>query len=130
MRYAKPIYQRDIIKGARQRFLEQYKRHPDSDVPGWDRSRTFGQVRAALAALDLETCTSGDVDKAIGVTGWGDNNCDECGGNFPVLIRLGYEPDYDSRWWDLCRDCLNKATTFAAETALTAGSRGIRERNE
>lgn len=112
-----PIQQRDIIREVRKRWMEQYKGTPaDSLIGVRDNAEPVGVIRKRLAALDLETCSVADVDTALGTTGWVDNECDECSKSFPVVIRLGGEPDYDSRWQDLCRGCLINAAALAAST--------------
>jgi len=105
---------REVIRVVRKHFLEQFDsnyKYPDSHhFSAWRRS--LGEARAALAALDLETCTREDVNNAIGATGWADNSCDECHRHFDVLVRIGDEPDLDTKWVDLCPDCLNAAATL------------------
>lgn len=109
MKYATPVHRRDIIRGVRKRWLDQYKHYANDDPLGWKKDHTAGQIRKALAALDLETCSVADVDKAIGTTGWADNKCNECDKNFPVILQLGQTPEYEARWWNICLSCLNKA---------------------
>ncbi len=115
MRLAKVIQRRDVIREARQTWLNQYRDYSDEQALGWV-GRTAGDVRQALRALDLETCSQADIDNAIGTSGWAANSCDECGGDFPVLLRLGQEPDYDNRWWVLCAGCLAKASAHLVAT--------------
>lgn len=114
MKYATAIHRRDIIRGVRARWLDQYKNYRADQTLGFANGRTVGVVRAALERLDLETCSAADVDAAIGASGWVKNGCDECDGDFPVLLRFGQEPDYDARWWSLCPDCLGKARDLLA----------------
>lgn len=112
----KVIQRRDVIRRLRDRFNEQYK--DDAFVFRFARAapETVAQVKARLALLDLETCSVGDVDKAMGSTGWADMECDECGTNSPALVHLGSEPDYDARWQDLCADCIAQAARLLATT--------------
>lgn len=116
MKYAIPMHRRDIIRNARQTWNEQYRRYPDEKVVGWSKTRTAESIRTALENLDLETCSSTDIDAAIATTGWADNKCDTCGKNCAVVLRLGEEPDYEARWWDICADCLMEAGEFLAST--------------
>jgi hypothetical protein len=107
------IQRRDIIRTVRDRWNSQY---PDDNLDiGWERSERVGDIRVRLAALDLETCSVEDVDKAIGTSGWADNDCDCCKLSFPVLVHIGEEPDYDAKWQDLCAGCLSKAVTLLNE---------------
>lgn len=111
-----PIQQRDSIRNVRARWLSQYERDPPEKRVGMHGGEPVGLIRERLAALDLETCTVSDVDKAIGVTGWADNECDGCGKSFAVVIRIGQEPDYDARWVDLCVACLTEAAAILSAT--------------
>lgn len=106
------IHRRDVIRSARQRWLEQYKDRQRGQALGWDAGRTFGSARDAMEKLDPETCSPADIDEAIEVKGWADNDCDECGKSFPVILRLGNEPDYEARWWSLCLGCLKLAVAI------------------
>lgn len=108
------ITKRDVIRSVREKCEEQYQEYDPSfkfitfstDV----RSRTVGEVRSALAKLDLETCSSEDVDKAMGNNhGWADNCCSECGKDSQFLIHIGEKPDYEARWVDVCLVCMEKA---------------------
>jgi len=111
------IHKRDVIRAVRDRWLDSYKHYgPEHEIGPRDRKRPVGVTRKALAALDLETCTAADVDAAIGVEGWADNKCDDCDGDFPVLVRVGQAPGYDARWWEMCPDCLGKASALLCDT--------------
>jgi hypothetical protein len=111
------IQQRDIIREVHHRWTEQYKQYPaDQKIGIREKAEPVGVIRKRLAALNLDVCSVADVDKALDTTGWADNECDECHKSFPVLVRLGGTPDYDSRWQDLCAGCLAKAAELAAST--------------
>jgi hypothetical protein len=113
-KYMTPVHKRDVLRAVRDRWLNQYKSYKDDSVPTWDK-RPIGEIRSAVKKLDPDTCTSKDVDKAIGTTGWGDNKCGECGEDRDVLLRLGQEPDYDARYWEICLPCLKKAVAFLSK---------------
>ena len=100
------IYQRHIIKDVPARWREQYA--GDMRLPLWN-GETPGDVAKRLSALDLNTCSSGDIDKAIGTTGWADNECDICKKSHPTVLHLGDEVDYDARWVRMCLGCLKRA---------------------
>ncbi|MDO8421127.1 MAG: hypothetical protein Q7S99_03095 [Parvibaculum sp.] len=118
----KIITQRDEILSVRKRFFEQYKNHSDNYVFWLSDPKSIGESRAELSALNLETCSVADVDAAIGRAGWIENKCDICREDSPILIQLGDEPDFESRWQTLCASCLKKAldtlTSAAAVAAL------------
>jgi hypothetical protein len=105
----KLIHERDIIRGVRDRWREQYANYDAKHVlfANQRSGRTIGQTAAMLEALDLDTCSKADVDAIL--PRWADNNCDECGEHKKVLVNFGQEPDYDARWWDVCPSCLAKA---------------------
>lgn len=108
----KLVSKRDIIRGVRERWLSQYKHYANGYICGWC-NRPAGEIRAALNALDLETCSSEDVDKAIGTEGWAKNGCDVCDADCETIVQIGEDPGYDARWQDLCGDCLSQAAALA-----------------
>jgi hypothetical protein len=105
------IYRRDVIRDVLRRYTDQYANYADDYMIGDSRTRqAVGDTKKALAALNLDTCSVSDVDAAMnGTTGWADLNCDECGESVPILVRIGQEPDYEARWWDVCESCLRKS---------------------
>ena len=113
------IESRDVIKAVRDKWMNQYRSHPGDALSGWGQRRRFGEIRRALAELDLETCSVADVDATLGVTGWASLICDECDADCERLVRLGEEPDYDVRWQDVCADCLRKAMTLCESQTRT-----------
>lgn len=111
------IHKRDLILGVRDRWNEQYKTYDPMQVIGpRDHAEPVSVIRKRLSKLDLETCSEADVDKAIGVTEWAANKCDECGGNFETTIQVGNMPDYEARWVTLCAKCLSDAMKLLKST--------------
>jgi hypothetical protein len=106
------IRSRDVIMDVRKKWSEQYKFYSPDDMIGRPQER-IGDINARLRKLDLKTCTVADVDAAIGTTGWADNECDLCGGNHELVVRVGDKPDYDARWIDLCPSCVKKVSTVS-----------------
>src|SRR4051812_22293846 len=104
----KVIQRRDVIRGVRDRWNEQYGKWEGAALIGRNRE-PVSAIRARLAALDLEKCSQADVDTAVGVDGWAKNKCDVCGRDVPVLMHIGEEPDYEARWQEICLDCPTKA---------------------
>jgi hypothetical protein len=114
------IHKRDIIRNVRERWEEQYHGYesdfkfglPLLDTQGKlipKSGPTVGEIRAALSTLDLETCSSADVDAAIGVAGWANNCCSECGEDCYMLVQIGEVPDYEAQYINICIGCLEKA---------------------
>ncbi len=110
----KVITRRDVIEEARREWLMRNSQRP---VDAFFADRTFGQVRAALNALDPEAATIADFDAAIGVSNWARNSCDECGKEKEILIHLGDEPDHDAQWQRLCANCLCEAVGLAVRAS-------------
>lgn len=102
--WARLIYRRDVIMSVRERWNRQYAHSPAHHRSGWCES-SFGEIREALAALDLQKASVADVNAAIGTGGWASLECDCCGSDVEVLVRVGEEPDYEARWQDICVRC-------------------------
>lgn len=106
----RPVFRREVVRGAKARWLEQYKAYDDKQkigVPG--RSKSVGDTRRELAKLDAETASAEQIEAAIDATGWTDLDCELCGKPQEVVLRIGQEPDYEARWVDLCPECLASA---------------------
>lgn len=67
------------------------------------------QKYEALAALDPETATSGDVERIIGNSSWTHLHCDCCEADVDVVAEIGETPDYESRTASVCEECLQGA---------------------
>ena len=102
----KRISQRDIIKGARHRWLDEYKHYPNHLRVGWGKRETPEKIKDALAKLDLDTCSEADIDAALGFKNWAALRCHLCLKNVPEVVRLGDETD---RPRDVCSNCLHQA---------------------
>src|SRR5690606_25409154 len=107
----KLIHKRDVIRHVRDRWNEQYPPHRDGD-PSYLHDQTFGEIRRGLAALDLETCSAEDVTAVSGKSSWTPLVCDECDRPADALVSFGSEPAYDTRWQDVCHECVTKAATL------------------
>lgn len=95
----------------------------------WDRrykSGTYGadkvETGKRLAEIDPETATAEEVAAIIGNDSWAcRQDCDECGEESTILVRVGGEPDYrgvvrvgeeptyGSAPSEICQECLNTA---------------------
>ncbi len=96
----KVVYKADVVKAAPVRWRDQYARYENYSEKHL--------ITKKLMALEWPF-TSEQVNEIIGNTSWTAMTCDECGNDFPSLVRIGAEPDYDARWQDLCKSCLQKA---------------------
>lgn len=103
----KVITERNAIKQAREHWKDSYARDSADRKTGWC-SKTFGQIRTDLDALDIDSCSVEDLAQALGTTGWGLIKCDECGERQNKLVRMGEKPDYEARWQDICAHCLDR----------------------
>ena len=116
------ITKRGIIRSVPASFERQYGH--DRSGSSWKAKTTRGEMIDALNALDVDTCDAEAVNAIIGNKSWTSNECDACGTDCEVLVRIGQEPDYEARWQDLCAQCL----TDAAWVATTANSVGTKAR--
>lgn len=107
------ITQRSIILGVSKAWDTQYGGTPDDP-----HHELIGK---RLRELDLSTASKRTVNKIIGNDSWTRlPACDECGQkNVPVSVRVGQEPDWESRTATLCVPCLCKAVK-EAEAQLSA----------
>lgn len=96
------VSQREAIKSSRGRWFRQYQQRPDEEKAMWS-DKTFGDIRVALNALNLETCSADDVKKAIDVRhgSWVAFECGACESTPDPIARLGYDLDVY-----LCGKCL------------------------
>lgn len=105
--------EREIVRGVLKQWLRQYPvREHKSSKWAFDASAVYSR----LCALDLETATYEDVDKAMGTRGWaGPPTCDECNTKTWNCVQLGEKPNYDSATANICIDCLRKAIALCEE---------------
>lgn len=76
------------------------------------------QIMKDLRALkDSGNITIDAVTSIIGNDSWCAFECSECGEDFDYLVRIGQEPDNDSRWVDLCKDCAAQALGMFPEAS-------------
>lgn len=97
------ITERDQIKSAIASFIKKWG---NGTYPVDKRGI---QVGYELSKLNINTCTSEEVDTLIGNNSWTSNICNECGNRVKDVVRVGEEPDYESKTSYLCKDCLTKA---------------------
>lgn len=90
----------DIVAGIPDRWAEQYRTASSADQR---------EITAKLLALKGTEFSAEQCAEIIGSPSWGRNECDECGEDHAVLVRIGEEPDYEARWQDLCTECIEKA---------------------
>ena len=121
------ITKRAIIRSVPVRFERQYGH--DRNQPSWKSDLTRGEMIDALNALDVDTCAAEAVNAIIGNKSWTSNECDACGADCEVLVRIGDEPDYEARWQDLCAECLSDAAALAT-TASAVGTKASAEVNQ
>lgn len=80
----------------RERFRDTYKSFND-----------LNEVYERLQRLDLDTCSSKDVDTIIGNKSWTNMWCYECGENTDWLLQLGDDPPVDNEGSTvfICKTC-------------------------
>lgn len=95
------IRKADKVKRAPDRWAAQYPRGK------WSPDKN--EITDRLAALKGTDFTAEQVDSIVGNKSWTQNLCDGCDGDFPLLVRIGEEPEYEARWLDLCLSCAREA---------------------
>ena len=92
---------------AQKNWLRSYAKYPAEQKAGWS-GKTFGELRAAVLALETDKCSEADLDSAMDNSRWAALDCSECGNAQDVLVHFGDDPGYDAIWQDLCKNCLAK----------------------
>lgn len=105
------VNRREAIKLAIENFISTYSRYDRNSTMTWTKGKPLSYFLDRVAALDAESCSVENLNAALDKDGstWGRNECDQCGGDFENIIRIGDEPEYDERWQDLCVSCLKDA---------------------
>lgn len=109
----KVVTERSIIRNMRKIWMDRYSSMKPTSRFGF--KRTVGEIRFDLKKLDLETCSMEEVEEIIEGTLSLRNRCDHCDKDVKALIRFGDEPDYQSRWQDLCLECLEEGARVLRE---------------
>lgn len=100
MKETKLIYKRDHLDRIPQRWRSQYGHGYYAN----DEDKQ--KIQRGLDALPQGKFTADEADQIIGNKSWSKFECDICGHDKDVLLRMGDEPDYEARWLDCCRECL------------------------
>jgi len=85
------ITERDQIRRVADRWGEQYGGND------WKDDEEKQSIHRKLIALDKETCSAADVAAIIGNDSWSRLDCDNCDADVTAVVRMGDEPDYESR---------------------------------
>lgn len=97
-------FRSDVVASVPGRWFRQYQR-------GW--ADDLGKMEIGKRLRDLPAgFTAEQVDFIIGNTSWTAHDCDECGRTCDVLVRIGEEPGYESRYVSLCGTCLSVASSL------------------
>lgn len=104
------IRKADIVAGVPKAWERQY-----ADGRGPDAAEKQA-ITSRLKALPIGF-TASDVKEIIGNSSWTDCRCDECGIDSDVLVRIGEDCDYHTRWVYVCRTCLDRAVLAAVAGA-------------
>ena len=103
MKELKLIFKRDHLDRIPERWRTQYGKgyylndHHKQDIQRRLNDLEFGKFMAE------------EANEIIGNTSWSAFNCDLCGEDKDVLLRMGDDPDYEAQWLDCCQECLSKA---------------------
>ena len=97
----KLISRRDHVLEVPDLWAQQYR---------WSQYPEHIKITKDLRALqDSGGVTIEAVNSMIGNDSWCEFTCTECGDSFDYLMRIGREPDNDSRWVDICKGCAAQA---------------------
>jgi hypothetical protein len=108
------ITRRNRIKVARDAFLDRIRKKPDDAM--LHDGRTAGEARAEIAAIDFETCSYSDVDRALRNGLVTNLECSICGATQEALLRIGERGgQYGASFDDVCLECLEKGTGLLRE---------------
>lgn len=99
----KIIYKRDRLDGIAQKWRNTYGHGFYANDP--DKQK----IQDKLDALAPKQFLPEEADTIIGNSSWTEFKCDLCKQDKDVLMRMGEEPDYESRWLDCCQECITKA---------------------
>lgn len=103
MNGTKLIFKRDHLDNIPDRWRRQY----GSGYYLGDENKQ--DIQRKLDALPRGKFMAEDADLAIGNNSWTKFECDLCGNDKDVLLRMGEPPDYEARWLDVCQECLSAA---------------------
>ena len=99
-----------LISHSAERYKQQYLREIDSNVcPRFHPTYTHRECYNRL----LSAKTEQDVRDAIGVDGWTENKCNECGKDSQITVQFWQETDYDSPAAFICLECLKLSIEVA-----------------
>lgn len=87
-----------IIDGVAEMWKHQY---------GESNTKEYQQLCALVSPTEEQ------IANIIGNSSWTENECTECRKDFPIVIQIGDDPDYDSDTVWLCTECLQKALRMA-----------------
>lgn len=84
----------------------------DAQYAGYPEDSDKFLIGEKLRALNVETGTCSMVEEIIGNLSWTGAGCSECEARFVDGVRIGDEPDWESRTVYLCDPCLDKLVQF------------------
>jgi hypothetical protein len=103
------VTRRSVMLGVARRFKEQY---PDDTKSSHRSSRTYGDINAALSALDLNVCNRGAIDDIIGNDSWTQLECSVCEMDRDKLVSV---PRQYSEPVTICAECATGALSVLKE---------------
>lgn len=99
------ITKKAILNSVAERFKRQYPNNTN-----FTNGRSSDEIIKKLeSTTNLTEKLATDI---IGNSSWTRNTCDECKIDVKTLIKLGEDPDCESRTASICKDCLNKALSL------------------
>ena len=106
----KVITQREVIRSVPKAWEAAYS------IGYYAKDQEKQAITDKLRSLDVDTCSADDVAAIIGNRSWVENDCDLCADSeCDIILQIGDEPDYDSRWMNACLPCAANLGKLAAQ---------------
>lgn len=106
----KLLTKRQLIKMTPDRYRQDQGKYWSHVLH--ETGKTREQMHSEMITLDLDNCSSEDMDSILGNSSWTRMKCDECGRKVEAFVTLGEEPDYESSTASICKECLTKALSL------------------
>lgn len=111
----KIITKESKIASVADRWKKQYSHGDKWDTYLHSRGRTAREIWKQLKSLRPGS-SEDDIQEIIGNRSWTSIECDECGMECDLVVRLGRDLDYAEHTAEICIPCLERARQIAKES--------------